>query len=319
MPTCQKKDQLCRCIDWPDEDFDVEIDHFIRNFEFLHVELEYASLDAREPVRVCRIGRCRVCGGRMCDGTTLPPEKTVRELMPTICLLAGLAFQQFGYPLPAGTSSFREVFPTLFHEEDQAFAKQWLSEPEGWHLMELCCGDGEMKKKKITFSEPNCRFGCPHFKSVGSVLNETCYCMKKGKKGRRLGKKDLKRRPPEWCPRRLKTPVCRIYGFKDEMHEALELDNRLNFEPDKHDWYFPSSHHYQLQSEFPLGMTAEQFYNALQEEPVESVLNGTPLKNGELIEIDDGLASHFFYCYSQSTVLPAKVFGLEHEGGAHHA
>ena len=46
MPTCQKKDQLCRCIDWPDEDFDVEIDHFIRNFEFLHVELEYASLDA---------------------------------------------------------------------------------------------------------------------------------------------------------------------------------------------------------------------------------------------------------------------------------
>ena len=92
-----------------------------------------------------------------------------------------------------------------------------------------------------------------------------------------------------------------------------------HFEPDKHDWYFPSSHHYQLQSEFPLGMTAEQFYNALQEEPVESVLNGTPLKNGELIEIDDGLASHFFYCYSQSTVLPAKVFGLEHEGGAHHA
>ena len=44
MPTCQKKDQLCRCIDWPDEDFDVEIDHFIRNFEFLHVELEYCLL-----------------------------------------------------------------------------------------------------------------------------------------------------------------------------------------------------------------------------------------------------------------------------------
>lgn len=137
MPTCQKKDQLCRCIDWPDEDFDVEIDHFIRNFEFLHVELEYASLDAREPVRVCRIGRCRVCGGRMCDGTTLPPEKTVRELMPTICLLAGLAFRQFEYSLPAGTDSFQALFPTLFHEEDQAFAKQWLSEPEGQKLIEL--------------------------------------------------------------------------------------------------------------------------------------------------------------------------------------
>ena len=176
-----------------------------------------------------------------------------------------------------------------------------------------------MKDKKITFSEPSCRFGCPHFKVVGSMLSETCYCMKKGKKGRRLGKKDLKRRPPEWCPRRLKTPVCRIYGFKDEMQEALERDNRLGFEPDKHDWYFPLAHRYQFRSEFPLGMNAEQFYNALQDEPLESVLNGTPLKNGELIEIDDGLASHFFYCYSQGTVLPAKVLGLKHEGGAHHA
>lgn len=37
MPTCQKQDQLCRCIDWHDEDFDVEIDHFIQNFEFLRV------------------------------------------------------------------------------------------------------------------------------------------------------------------------------------------------------------------------------------------------------------------------------------------
>ena len=78
----------------------------------------------------------------MCSGSTLPSEKTVRELMPTIFLFAGLAFRQFEYSLPAGTDSFQALFPTLFHEEDQAFAKQWLSEPEGWHLMELCCGDG---------------------------------------------------------------------------------------------------------------------------------------------------------------------------------
>ena len=52
MPTCQKKDQLCRCIDWPDEDFDVEIDHFIRKCEFLHVELEYASLAGTGRFRV---------------------------------------------------------------------------------------------------------------------------------------------------------------------------------------------------------------------------------------------------------------------------
>lgn len=141
MPTCQKQDQLCRCINWHDEDFDVEVDHFIRNFEFLHVELEYASLNAREPVRVCRIGRCRVCSGRMCSGSTLPSGKPASELMPTIFLLASRAFCRDGYPLPPGINSVQELFPTLFHEEDQTFARQWLSEPEGQRLIQLCRDD----------------------------------------------------------------------------------------------------------------------------------------------------------------------------------
>lgn len=140
MPTCQKKDPLCQCIDWHDEDFDVEIDHFIKNFEFLRMELEYTSLDAQKPVRMCKVGRCRVCAGRMCDGFTLPSGKSAREQMPTICLLAGLAFQQYGHSLPDERKSFQELFPALFHQEDQAFAKQWLSESEGQRLMALCCG-----------------------------------------------------------------------------------------------------------------------------------------------------------------------------------
>ena len=63
MPTCQKKDQLCRCIDWPDEDFDVEIDHFIRNFEFLHLELEYASQGS---LSVCAESAGAACAGAVC-------------------------------------------------------------------------------------------------------------------------------------------------------------------------------------------------------------------------------------------------------------
>ena len=27
--------------------------------------------------------------------------------------------------------------------------------------------------KKISFPEPSCRYSCPHFKTVGSLLNET--------------------------------------------------------------------------------------------------------------------------------------------------
>lgn len=36
--------------------------------------------------------------------------------------------------------------------------------------------------KKISFPEPSCHYSCPHFKTVGSLLNETHYCMKKGKR-----------------------------------------------------------------------------------------------------------------------------------------
>lgn len=169
--------------------------------------------------------------------------------------------------------------------------------------------------KKISFPEPSCRFQCPHFKTVGSMLTETYYCMKKGKKGKRFLKKDIRRRPPEWCPRRLNPPVCRIYGFRNALQESLDLDDRLTREPRQAEWYFPMSHRYALRHEFPLGMTAENFYAAVQEQKVDEVLNGTPVQNGELIEIDDGLAPYFFYVYNQATVLPAKVIGLKKEDG----
>lgn len=167
--------------------------------------------------------------------------------------------------------------------------------------------------KKISFPEPACRFNCPHFKIVGAMLNETCYCMKKGRKGKQFQKKDIKRRPPDWCPQRLKTSVCRIYGFRDALQESLDLDYRLALKLEKADWCFPMGHRYVLRHEFPLGMTAEKFYAAVQELVVDEVLNGTPVRNGELIEIDDGLAPYFFYVYNQATVFPAKVFGLKKE------
>lgn len=170
---------------------------------------------------------------------------------------------------------------------------------------------GELKKKP-TFPEPNCRTDCQHFKAVGSVLNETCYCMKAGRKnGRRFQRKDLKRKPPEWCPLRLNPPVCRIYGFKDDFQEMMERKVWLSIDPKKQDLCFPSSYRYQFHREIPLGMSAAQFYAAVMEEPVEDVLGDALLKPGELIEIDNGLSPQFFYYYNSMTVIPARVIGLE--------
>lgn len=130
MPICQNQEPICRCIDWQDEDFDVEVDHFIRNFEFRHIELEYTALDAKAPVRLCSIGRCRVCGGRMCDGTTLSDGKTAREELSYIYLLASQAHRRSGAPLPSGMSHFCDLFLTLFHQEDRETVRRWLDSRE---------------------------------------------------------------------------------------------------------------------------------------------------------------------------------------------
>ena len=79
---------------------------------------------------------------REVDGTLTPKgRKTIQKFGARTNAVSythlGLAFRQFEYSLPAGTDSFQALFPTLFHEEDQAFAKQWLSEPEGQKLIEL--------------------------------------------------------------------------------------------------------------------------------------------------------------------------------------
>lgn len=117
--------------------------------------------------------------------------------------------------------------------------------------------------------------------------------MKKGKKGKRFLKKDSKLKPPVWCPLRLTSPVCRIYGFRDALQERLAFDEWLSIDPAKVGWYFPMSHRYQVRQEISLGLTAEQFYTAAQEQTVDEILNGVPVQNGELIEIDNGLAPYF--------------------------
>lgn len=167
--------------------------------------------------------------------------------------------------------------------------------------------------KKISFPEPSCRYHCPHFKSVGPSLNETHYCMKKGKNGKRFSKKDSKRKPPAWCPLRLNSPICRIYGFRNELQEMLAFDEWLSIDPAKVGLVFPHV------PPLPVATGNSSWYDSgailhrRQELTVDEILNDVPVQNGELIEIDNGLTPYFFYVYNQATVFPAKVFGLERE------
>lgn len=162
--------------------------------------------------------------------------------------------------------------------------------------------------KKYSFPEGSCR-DCPNFSVVGGDLFGTRYCGGfPRKRPKRFKTSDPQYKAPKWCPRRLATPVCRIYGFLDEESRRMERLNREGFDPQKHGYIFPFHHHYKLRMEFPLSMTAAAFFKAVQNEAVEDVLPDKDLEYGEIIELDDGLKPYYFYYLSYSTIVPAMLF-----------
>ena len=77
--------------------------------------------------------------------------------------------------------------------------------------------------KKYSFPELGCS-SCEHLQKVGSGLCETRYCggFPKRRNPKRFQASDPKIKAPQWCPRRLPTPVCRIYGFADEQSRFMD-------------------------------------------------------------------------------------------------
>lgn len=160
--------------------------------------------------------------------------------------------------------------------------------------------------KKQTFPVPGCST-CPHYEVVGGI---TRYCNGfKRRKPKRFKNSDPRYKAPKWCPRRLSPPMYRIYGFKDECSEYIELMNRMEYDLGRSKIILPSATHYKLRTEFSLGKTAKQFFYNTQEEPLCDILPEA-VHNGEIIEIDDGLQPYYFYILDYATAIPLPYFYL---------
>lgn len=172
-------------------------------------------------------------------------------------------------------------------------------------------GSGNMEEvshmaEKYTFPGPGCS-SCQHYQVVGGI---TRYCNGfKRRKAKCFKKSDPRLKTPRWCPRRLSPPACRIYGFKDECSEYMELMRRMDFELERSKIISPSAGHYKLRTELSLGMTAKRFYDVTQEEPLRDILPAE-VHNGEIIEIDDGLQPYYFYVLDYATIIPLTYFSI---------
>ena len=82
----------------------------------------------------------------------------------------------------------------------------------------------------MKFYDTTCQ-ECPFHQTAGSyTLSTTRYCSGfPGRKPKRFPRSAPKFKPPKWCPRRITPPVCRVYGFKDERSEYMELLGRAEY------------------------------------------------------------------------------------------
>ena len=116
-----------------------------------------------------------------------------------------------------------------------------------------------------------------------------CYCIA-GKRARRFGGSDPKRKPPTWCPRRKSPCELRIYGFISEnerlLHTLLSRDSG--------DATSPSERRYGLRYEGVTDLTPREFWHRWNSGDGEVALP-VEVKLYEVVEIDDGLNPVCFY------------------------
>lgn len=162
--------------------------------------------------------------------------------------------------------------------------------------------------RKSSFPSGSC-CSCQYYVLAGESIGMSRYC--KGRKGRKpkpFRKSDPYSKAPKWCPRRLSPLACRIYTFKTPKDEQLEW--LLHWESSKQnsDYISVTKSRYTVTKEFAMHMTAKQFYDATELEPVAKILPDYEFTFGEIIEIDDGLKSYAFYFRDGSTVIPVLSF-----------
>lgn len=137
MSHCEKEKQIEHCCDCPDRsasDVPVALNHWLVNFEFQGWRLWYNTLaEPGQDNRLCKYGRCRVCGKCLCIGVTVPTGQSADSFLATV--------YRWMYQLwkedHLSYADVWEMFTALFHEEDRPFVCRWLSLPENRRMEQM--------------------------------------------------------------------------------------------------------------------------------------------------------------------------------------
>ena len=119
---------LCSCDSIQSGEVLQIVFHMAENMEDIRWELDYKSLADLRGHRLCAVGKCRQCGGRLCASQGINSTLTAERFL-------GAAYQhmeQFHrhHGAPLSHAAFCEKFAAMFHAEDRSLVKDWLMQRE---------------------------------------------------------------------------------------------------------------------------------------------------------------------------------------------
>lgn len=119
---------LCSCAPVQSGDVAQIVFHMAENMEDIRWELDYKSLADLSGHRLCAVGKCRQCGGRLCAGRYPVDAQTPEDFLAAVYR----QLDQFHRRLDAALShpAFRESFAAMFRVEDRSFVEDWLLRKE---------------------------------------------------------------------------------------------------------------------------------------------------------------------------------------------
>ena len=134
-------ERLCSCPPVTCRDALGMAAHLAENMEQVQWSLTYNSLKEIKPYQLCLVGKCRICGGRLCMEQRPVEADSTDGFLAAVYRHLYHFHRSIGQDLPR--AAFRTKFVEMFRKEDRAAVEDWLSRLENQSIHAMICGNAK--------------------------------------------------------------------------------------------------------------------------------------------------------------------------------
>lgn len=128
-------ERLCSCPPVACRDALGMAAHLAENMEKVQWSLTYNSLKEIKPYQLCLVGKCRICGGRLCMEQRPVEADSTDGFLAAVYRHLYHFHRSIGQCLPR--TAFRTKFVEMFRKEDRAAIEDWLALAENSHVARM--------------------------------------------------------------------------------------------------------------------------------------------------------------------------------------